>query len=129
MPEYSEKTKQDIGELVLMIRDLEEDLKRQKNAGENLVRPLRALADFFDPDNRGVTLVQVDEDYFSTTHPINRHREGRTLSDGKRNYPSFPFPDSYKETLRAIHALESKLDQLKKELERATQRAQKHPCQ
>ncbi|MDE0632541.1 MAG: hypothetical protein OXH73_13655 [Caldilineaceae bacterium] len=128
MPEYSEKAKQDIGELVLMIRDLEEELKRQKSAGENLVRPLRALADFFDPDNRGVTLVRVGEDYFSTTHPINRHREGRTLSDGKRSYPSFPFPDSYKETLRAIHGLESKLDQLKKELEQAKQRAQKQYC-
>jgi len=124
--EYSEKVKQEIGDLVLRIRDLEENLERQKNAGRDLVRPLRALADFFDPDNKGVALVRVAENYFSTTHPINRHHDGMTLSDGRRNYPSFPFPDNYKEILRTISELEIELSHLKKELEQTKQRARKY---
>ena len=125
MPEYSEKTKQDIGELVLMIQDLEEDLRRQKSIGENFVRPLRALADFFDPDNRGITLVRVSQDNFSTTHPINRRHDRRTLADGERNYPSFSFPENYKETLRAIFVLETKLGEMRRELEMAKRSARK----
>lgn len=44
MAEYSESAKQNIGELVLKIRDLEVELARQKTAGESLVRSLRAKA-------------------------------------------------------------------------------------
>ena len=125
MAEYSEDTKQSIGDLVLKIRDLEDELAKQKDAGRNLVRPLRALADFFDPDNRGVELIQVVDRYFSTTHPINRHHGSMTLSDGNRSYPTFEFPDNYKEILKRIFELEKKLSQLGKELEQAKQRAHK----
>lgn len=125
MAEYSESTKQNIGHLVLKIRDLEDELAKQKNEGKNLVRPLRALADLFDPDNRGVELVRVVDQYFSTTHPINRRHDSMTHSDGNRNYPTFPFPDNYKEILKRIFDLEKELSQLRKELEQAKQRAHK----
>ena len=123
MAEYSESAKQNIGELVLKIRDLEVELARQKTAGESLVRSLRALADFFDPDNKGIELVHVKQDEFVTTHPINRHHDRMTMFDGNRRYPSFTFPDDYKECLKRIFDLEVELSVLRDALERAKDRA------
>ena len=96
MADYSENTKQNIGDLVLQIHDLENRLAGIRSKGDSLVRPLRAIADFYDSRfQEEIELVLAEEDYFVTTHSTHRHRE-QVIIEGKK-HPVFSYPDDLKD--------------------------------
>ena len=124
MEEYSENTKQIIGELVLQIHDLEEKLAALRREGDALVAPLRAIADLLDPKRQDkINLVLARNDFFATTHSIRRHREQISM-EGK-SYPAFSYPGDLKTLLLDIFETEQGLRQLEKALHHAKHRAHK----
>ena len=87
MADYPESTKQSIGDLVLKIHDLENKLTELRRRGADLVKPLRAIADLFDQNQRNShTLILTTDSHFATTDPdyIGGHR---IIIEGK-NYPA-----------------------------------------
>ena len=126
MADYPESTKQSVGALVLQIRDLENKLVGLKNQGAELVNPLRAIADLFDPDQRNpVHLVLATDSHFTTTNPP-RHAGHRVVIDGQ-NYPAFSYPQNLRKLLQEILGTQQELRQLEKLLDNAKQRARKVP--
>ena len=124
MADYSENTKQNIGDLVLQIHDLENRLAGIRSRGDSLVIPLRAIADFFDSRlQEKIELVLAKEDYFVTTHLPRKQRE-QVLIEGKK-HPAFSYPDDLKEIVQETFATEQALRQLKNALQHAKQRAHK----
>ena len=124
MVDYSENTKQNIGDLVLQIHDFENRLAVLRRKGEALVAPLRAIADCFDSNRQEeIELVLVEEGFFATTHSPRRQIEQISLEG--RNYPAFSYPDDLKEILRDTFEAEQGLRQLERALQHAKHRAHK----
>ena len=74
MVDYSENSKQNIGDLVLQIHDIENRLAVLRRKGEALVAPLRAIADFFDSNRQEeIELVLVEEGFL----PLHTHLEDK----------------------------------------------------
>lgn len=124
MAEYSESTKQNIGDIVLQIHDLEIRLAELKRKGEALVVPLRAVADVFDSGLQDdISLVLAKDDFFATSHSSRGHRE-RVRLEGK-GYPAYDYPSGLKELLLEIFETEEGIRQLERALQHTKQRAYK----
>lgn len=124
MSDYSENTKLNIGDLVLQIHDMENRLAVLKRRGEELVVPLRAIADCFDSNRQEeIKIILAEEEFFSTSHSPRRQK-GQILVEGK-NYPAFSYPVDLKDLLQLTFETEVALSQLERALQHAKNRAHK----
>ena len=124
MAEYSETTKQSIGDLVLQIQDLEVELEKVRNQGYALIAPLRAIIDLFDSNqSRPENIIWASDTHFATTHRSQRPSE-KVIIDGE-SYAAFTYPKDIKDILQKTFETEQELRKLEKALENAKQRARK----
>ena len=122
MAEYSESTKQNIGEIVLQIHDLEIKLAELRRKGETFVVPLRAIADVLDSRlESDVSLLLARNEFFATSSSNRRHRES-VLLEGK-SYPAYEYPSGLKTLVLDIFETEESIRQLERALQHTKQRA------
>ena len=124
MAEYPDTTKLSIGDLVLQIGDLEDELDKVRHKGYALVAPLRAIADLFDSNqSRPENIVWASDTHFATTHRSQRPSE-KIIIDGE-SYTAFTYPKDVRDILQKTFETEQELRRLEKALENAKQRARK----
>ena len=117
MADYANSTKHSIGELVLKIYDLENKLTELKGRGAEFVKPLRALADLLDPNQRIPSrLVATTDSHFATTD--STYRTGHRIVIGGENYPALPYPNNLKELLQEIFETQQELRNLERLLDK-----------
>lgn len=101
-----------VGKLYKDLCRAKRHLERQKSKANQMVEPLRMLAECFDESETGNRITGISGNQFRCTRTELNKRDGRS--------PLIEFPTRAGEIAAEIYELENKIKQLKKDLTRET---------